>query len=741
MRSTPRSVVLALLVTASCRDAPDTSVADETGGPELETSSSSGGDETPPVELPPRPTERSCVFEGTPPGLLPQLVIEPAFEGLHFEAPVGLVSTPGRPDALWVAERKGRVLTFDATDAAPEPRVVFDLELQENTTLETIAFSPDFPQSGHVFVRTHRHTAPVATTVSRFTLDDDDHLVADETVVVLVVPFPEGARSGGAMLFDAAGMLIVGFGDGGRPQELPAAAQDPTTRHGTIVRLDPSSLDTTGTYAIPADNPRADDVEGTAAEAWAWGLRDPKHCSLDSVEAQLWCGDIGEFEEEVGLAPAGGNLGWPILEGKRCRATPIACDSLVSVAPRSSYGHAAGDCEVVGGVVYRGAAFEALWGAYLYADKCSGRVRALRLRSDGHVEHDELLGRIDGTPVAFGEGTDKEVYLVNGEDGALWRIGVAQSSRPFPVQLSESGCFEQLETLTPAPDLVPFEVNAPLWSDGTLKYRHIVVPPGQTIAVMDDGALSFPTDTALLKTFVLERMTGDPSSRTPVETRLMIRREHGWEFHSYRWNEEGSDATLLSKGAEATFSVGDDRSSLQYIFPDRFACRTCHGSAPSNVLGPVIEQLDRRVDLEEGHYDQLEQLEAIGLFDRAPPPLPAMTDPTDKEAPLEARARAYLHGNCGHCHRPGGWIPPELDMDLRWSETLAQTRTCDVPPQYFNPWANGSMRIAPGDPDDSLVWQRIDQRGPGQMPPLGTTVLDPDADVIRAWIESLDACD
>ena len=27
-------------------------------------------------------------------------------------------------------------------------------------------------------------------------------------------------------------------------------------------------------------------------------------------------------------------------------------------------------------------------------------------------------------------------------------------------------------------------------------------------------------------------------------------------------------------------------------------------------------------------------------------------------------ARAYLHGNCGHCHRPGGWTPPDLDMDL-----------------------------------------------------------------------------
>jgi uncharacterized repeat protein (TIGR03806 family) len=743
MANGSRRVALVLLLAAACGDG-GSAIADgtDTDGSEPETSST-GGEESPPIELPPRPNVRSCFFEGNPPGLLPQLVLEPAFEGLSFDAPIAIASAAGRPHTLWVAERDGRILAFDEGEVLPEPRTVVDLGLGPTTTLDAVAFAPDFEQSGHVFVRTHRHTAPAATTVARLTLDPGDEWLADATMTVLTVSFAEGARTGGAMLFDDTGMLIVALGDGGRMDDLPATAQDPSTRHGTILRIDPTPLDDTGTYAIPPDNPRAGDPEGTSAEAWAWGLRDPRHCSHDPVDGRLWCGDVGELQQEVGLAPSGGNLGWPILEGSRCRATPAECETLDAVTPRSSYDHSAGDCEVVGGLVYRGSANEALWGAYLYADVCSGRVRALRLRADGRVEHDELLARLEGTPVAFGEASDGEIYLVDGAEGTLWRIGVAQSSRPFPVELSASGCFERLETLAPAPDLVPFEVNAPLWSDGTLKPRHIVLPPQQTITVEDDGTLVFPVDTYLLKTFVLERVTGDPDSRIPVETRVMIRREHTWEFHSYRWNDDGTEATLLSGGARATFSVRGDQGEheLEYVFPDRFACRACHGSAPSQALGPRVDQLDRRIELEHGHYDQLEQLQAIGLFDRSPPGLSPMTDPSDATAPLEARARAYLHANCAHCHRPGGWIPPGLDMDLRWSRTFAETRTCDVPPQYFNPWADGSLRIHPGEPDDSLLWQRIDQRGPGQMPPLGTTIADPDADVVRAWIADLEACD
>jgi hypothetical protein len=46
--------------------------------------------------------------------------------------------------------------------------------------------------------------------------------------------------------------------------------------------------------------------------------------------------------------------------------------------------------------------------------------------------------------------------------------------------------------------------------------------------------------------------------------------------------------------------------------------------------------------------------------------------------------------------------------------------------------------VVPGDLDHSMLWQRMRSRGPGQMPPVGSTVVDPEGvELVRQWIESL----
>ena len=46
----------------------------------------------------------------------------------------------------------------------------------------------------------------------------------------------------------------------------------------------------------------------------------------------------------------------------------------------------------------------------------------------------------------------------------------------FPLLLSETGAFTDTANMVPAPFLIPYDVNSPLWSDGTLKKRWVVMP-------------------------------------------------------------------------------------------------------------------------------------------------------------------------------------------------------------------------------------------------------------------------
>ncbi len=121
-----------------------------------------------------------------------------------------------------------------------------------------------------------------------------------------------------------------------------------------------------------------------------------------------------------------------------------------------------------------------------------------------------------------------------------------------------------------------------------------------------------------------------------------------------------------------------------------------------------------------------------------------MPSPTDTTAPIEARARAYLHANCGGCHRPGGFTPPDVDLDLRWSTPTEDTRTHCVFTQYAGTAGEG-MRLSPHDPESSVIVRRmraLENEFPSPMPPLGRSLPDTfGADLVAEWAASLPPCE
>jgi glucose/arabinose dehydrogenase len=96
---------------------------------------------------------------------------------------------------------------------------------------------------------------------------------------------------------------------------------------------------------------------------------------------------------------------------------------------------------------------------------------------------------------------------------------------------------------------------------------------------------------------------------------------------------------------------------------------------------------------------------------------------------------------------PTGFIPPVIDyshevgMDLRFFIPFESTNICNMAPQLGDLGIEHAALLAPGAPERSIVYQRISRRGPQQMPPFGTLLVDGVAlEMFGTWILSEPVC-
>jgi hypothetical protein len=103
----------------------------------------------------------------------------------------------------------------------------------------------------------------------------------------------------------------------------------------------------------------------------------------------------------------------------------------------------------------------------------------------------------------------------------------------------------------------------------------------------------------------------------------------------------------------------------------------------------------------------------------------------------------YLHANCGICHnRHGPLSGIGLDLLQSLSEgpsSAERTRSSALAVRALRPVHGAEVRLAPGEPQHSVLFRRMGVRDPlDQMPPLGTEKPDPEAlALVERWIHSL----
>ena len=653
----------------------------------------------------------------------PPFTLVRAFPTLPLEAPVYMEPSGDGSGRLFVGEKSGLVRVFHP--ARPDTgRIFLDLrpqarDFRPETGLLGIAFHPGFAANGRFFVHYSGRNFRTVLSEFRVSADDPDRAGPRERIL-LVVPQPTDSHNGGHIEFGPDGFLYVGLGDGGGVEGEPRRdhGQDLTTLLGAILRID---VDAAGDdYAIPADNPFAGNDRGWREEIWAYGLRNPWRFSFDPLSGLIWAGDVGEKDrEEIDLVERGGNYGWARMEGSLCR-DPDGCEDPALVRPVFEYGREEG-LAVIGGFVYEGRRWPELAGRYLFGDFGSRKLWALR--RDGEAWSSELLAVADDHILAFGRDAEKELYVLAGD--GVYRLESAAGRELPPPRLSQTGLFFRMATQEPAPGVRPYEVNAPLWSDGAGKRRYLALPEGGRIRFRD-GAWELPDGTVLVKSFHLgERV---------VETRLLIKRtgHPGWDGYSYKWNDERTEAFLLEVAETEEFPVStpDGAGTHGHYFPSRGQCGDCHTPASGYVLGLRTGQMNRGGLIESWQRD--------GLFAGDLPPVESWArwpEPADESASLEPRARAYLAANCANCHRPGHAIRARFDLrfDTPLEETglLERARLADL-------GVEEARIVEPGEPRRSLLYLRMLETGRWRMPPLATDLVDTlGARLVGRWIERL----
>jgi uncharacterized repeat protein (TIGR03806 family) len=703
-----------------------------------------------------RPANASCLA-GPAPSTQVSLGVEQVFPNLPpFTVPILMLPEPASSARWYVAQKTGQVYVFDNQPTVNTRRLFVDVSSQiavdpnssgDERGLLGMAFHPSFPTNPRAYLSYTANAGSqlVSRVVEYRTRDNGQTLDASSAVTILQSYQPEANHNGGHIAFGPDGYLYIGLGDGGSggdPHGAIGNGQRLSTLLGKMLRINVNATTGGTPYAIPAGNPFAGGAvcnNDTGAftqncpEIYAYGFRNPWRWSFDTGSGELWLGDVGQGNwEEVNRVQSGGNYGWRCREGAHAFNASCGANAGNSIDPVAEYSHSLG-ISVTGGYVYRGSNIAALGGRYVFGDFGSGLI--------WHVARDtaptlQVTTGFDSNLniASFAQDASGEIYVVH-YGGTLHRLrSAAGGGGAVASQLSATGCVNPANPAQPASGLVPFAPNAPFWSDGASKQRYMALPDSQRITVNSDGDLDFPDGSVLLKHFRIGNQL--------VETRLLMRHDGGtWAGYTYEWNAQGTDATRVIGGK--TVQV----AGQSWLFPSEAQCLLCHTAAAGRALGPELSQLNGAITYTTTGRtaNQLTTLNTISMLTPALSQpvnqLPAMPDPLSSAGTLNERARAYLHSNCSHCHRPGG--PTNVSLDLRYSTALASTNACEVVP--VRPLGVGNARliaIGGNDPASrSMLVLRPERSDADSMPPMQPRVVDAaGVALLRSWVNSLASC-
>jgi hypothetical protein len=340
----------------------------------------------------------------------------------------------------------------------------------------------------------------------------------------------------------------------------------------------------------------------------------------------------------------------------------------------------------------------------------------------------------------------------------------------LPAKLSQTGLYDNVASKSRAvtEGVVAFEVNNPLWSDGSHKERFITLPAGAAKVVpTDTDQYDFPDRTVLIKNFQIDSVYGDSATRFFVETRFLVIRKSmfGAQYWgmSYKWRRDQTDADLVDQGSGLdtvhAVRLGGTARGKRWRYPSQGDCNTCHFNR--GVLGFMTPQLNRPSRANPG-INQLQALFTANILSANPLAGKSntfrwvglnetgVTPPTGLSL-AEWKARSYFASNCSQCHGNGHantFESASHDFDFFHPGRKVAYTAPDTVGGFVGKPANSDPRfpklIYAGYPESSYVVARLLSRPAEfngsslQMPPLATFQPDSTAlNAVKDWVCSL----
>ncbi|MFQ4140879.1 PQQ-dependent sugar dehydrogenase [Chlorogloeopsis sp. ULAP02] len=226
--------------------------------------------------------------------------VEEVVTGL--EVPWGIAFLPGGD--MLVTERPGRVRLVRNGKLQQAPVNTVKVTDSGEGGLLGIAAHPDFANNRffYLYYTVDKNGSPV-NRVERWRLSTDGVKASRDRIIIDDIPAAI-YHNGGRLRFGPDGMLYIGTGDGREPK----SSQNVNSLAGKILRLTPDGQ-------VPKDNPFPNNP------AFITGIRNTQGFDWPN-NSTLWVtdhgpsGDLGRTgHDEVSVAKAGDNLGWPTIYG------------------------------------------------------------------------------------------------------------------------------------------------------------------------------------------------------------------------------------------------------------------------------------------------------------------------------------------------------------------------------------------------------------------------------------------